>query len=413
MSDDADRQDEGDDLSALYAFWPEGDAPLEEEVRLALLAAFPEATLTDELDPQDDLVWGQVWKIPGLLETVVWVEERGDFNEELLESGRLDADELEAARRSRFFLGVETPPDVRMPLDAFQTQVRVLEAACVPGLIAVYDDNAVVVRSGRAMRALAGAAAAPRPSALFEVHELGGPRGLWVHTHGLMRFGLPELELLGVSDSERAPGADLLHAAVDAILGGAEPDEDRVLAVGDGLEVRLAPVSEAMKMIPVETAESRRAHEDDDGDDHRGPRLCLLAKDRNETPHETLDRLAEDVAVFKSRQESERQRQLAVGRFGTFGELFALRRREGWRFHAKLAFPKAQDSESREHLWFEVFELKPGRLRGACLNAPVDVAEVREGEEGWFDLDRLTDWTIVAPQGEFSPESAAVLLQDA
>jgi hypothetical protein len=401
--------------TALYAFWAEPERPMEEEVRLALQAAFPEARLVDELERDGELLWGQVWRFPGIDgEVVVSAEERGEFQDALIVEGVRDPVEREEARRARFLIGVEAPIDPPRAGEVFLLQLQALDAACVPGYPAVYDDDAVVVRSGKMVRELIAGGVPPGPSALFAIHELDGAHGAWVHTHGLLRLGLPELELWGVDASDKPEAADLLTAIVDAVSAGAETDEDRVLAVGDGVEVRLASVDEALKLMPADAAASRREHADDeptDGD-HDGERCCVVAKERFETPYEVFDRLADDAALFKSRVESERRRRLAIDRFGVFGQLFVLRRNEGWRFHAKLAFATAEADASREHLWFEVLALKPGRLKGACLNAPVQTTAVRRGDEDWFDLDLLTDWVIVAPEGRYDPEAAGVLLAD-
>jgi uncharacterized protein YegJ (DUF2314 family) len=67
---------------------------------------------------------------------------------------------------------------------------------------------------------------------------------------------------------------------------------------------------------------------------------------------------------------------------------------------------------SYEHLWFEVRELKPGKIKGVCLNEPMMTRVARQGETGWHDYARLSDWNIVTPNGNFDPESAGVLLGD-
>jgi hypothetical protein len=410
MTDDDDARP-----TALYAFWAEPERPMEEEVRLALQAAFPEGRLVDELERDGDFLWGHVWRIPGIDgEVVVSAEERGAFQDALIDAGVRDASERDAARAARYFLGVEAPVDPPRAGETFLQQLRVLDAACVPGYPAVYDDDAVVVRSGEMVRELLAAATPLGPSALFAIHELDGAHGAWVHTHGLTRLGLPELELWGVDASDKSEAADLLTAIVDAVVGGAETDEERVLSVGEGVEVRLASVDEALKLMPADAVASRREHAEDEPTDgeHDGERCCVVAKERFETPYEVFDRLADDAALFKSQGESERRRRLAHERFGVFGQLFALRRRDGWRFHAKLAFATAEEEAPREHLWFEVLALQPGKLRGACLNAPVRTEAVRRGDENWFALDLLTDWVIVAPEGRYDPEAAGVLLKN-
>jgi uncharacterized protein YegJ (DUF2314 family) len=396
--------------STLCAFWPEAEPPLEEEVRLAFLNAFPEATLVDELERDDGVLWGLVFRLPEVAgDVVITAEPRKGIDDDSVESALSDAAERAAAVGARHLLVVETPVEIARPTAAYRRQARMLEAACVPGFPAVYDENAAIVRSGRTMRDLARAETPPGSAALYAVHELTGEHGAWVHTHGLDRLGVPELELWAVDASDVAAAGELLRGAVDAILAGVEPDAAHVLTAGEGVEIRLLPVDDALKLFGERFAASRREHEEDEDGEHPGPRLVLAAKDRDEPPYDVFARVGEAAAFYKARTEADRRRRAARERFGVFGQLFAMRRKQGWRFHAQLGFERGAGPSS-EHVWFEILELKPGRLRGVCLNEPADLDAVRKGEEGWFDLERLTDWIVVAPDGVYDPESAPAVL---
>jgi hypothetical protein len=402
-----------DPVSVVFAFWPDRDPPIEEEIRLALDAAFPGTAVLDELDPEEGIVFGSVYRLPEHeSDFVIWVQDRSFLPDLFIEDAISDPGEMAAAAATRWLIGVETVLNPRHALADFQTQLKVAEGASVAGMLALYDDNALVVRPVQQVRQLARSGIPPRPATLYAIHELEGNNGIWLHTHGLTRLGLPEIELLGLNPSDVQEGYDLIDAVVDVLFGGGEPDPDGTVTVGEELEVRLMPLEDALRVLPPEVLLSRTEHEVDD-EDHQGPRIVILDHDRNDTPYDVVQRMRNDAVLFKSRDETDRQRRLAIERFGIFGQLFAIRRRDGWRFHAKLGFDREGDPRVREHLWFEVRELKPGHLRGVCLNEPVGGLPIHEGDEGWFKLDQLTDWIVVAPEGNYDPEAAAVLLKEA
>jgi hypothetical protein len=410
--DDDPAQGSEDFPSTIFSFWPEQEAPLEEEIRLALDAAFPGVSSVEELDAEEGMLWGSVYRLPEHeSEFVVWVQDRADIADVFVEDAIVDPADRATAVRAKWIVGVETLLNPRHALSEFQTQLRVVETVTVPGLVAVYDDNALVVRPGKQVRELVRSSIPPRPATLYAIHEMEGAAGMWLHTHGLTRLGIPEIELLGLNPSDVQEGYDLIDAVVDVIFGGGEPDQDGIITVGEDLEVRLVPFKEATALLPPEVLASRSEHEVEE-EDHRDPRIVIVARDRNDTPHEVLERLGNDAVLFKSREETDRQRRLALERFGIFGQLFAIRRHDGWRFHAKLGFVREGDPRVCEHLWFEVRDLKPGELRGVCLNEPVDGLTIHEGDEGWFKLDQLTDWLVVSPQGNFDPEAAPILLAE-
>src|SRR5690349_14569029 len=118
--------------STVYAFWPDREPPLEEEVRLALERSFPGTHVIEELDPEGDMVWGHVVRIPEHeAEFVVWVEERGQMSDDVIQDTVSDADEREAAMGARWMVGVETVLDARQALGDFQTQLRILDAVSI------------------------------------------------------------------------------------------------------------------------------------------------------------------------------------------------------------------------------------------------------------------------------------------
>ncbi len=409
------RRDEADDRDprpgALCAFWPESEPPLEEEIRLAFLTAFPEASLVDELERGEDLHWGLVFRLPDVDgDVVISAEPQDSLDPEFISEALDDPLERSAALAVKHLIVVEIPCDPPRAAAAYRLQARMLEAACVPGFPAVFDEPAAVVRSGRDVRALAAAESPPGPEALYAVHVSDGETGAWVHTHGLERLGLPELEIWGVDDADVAAAEALLHGVVGALQGGVVPDESGVISAGHDLSLRLMSLDDALRDLPAEIVASRREHEADEDGDHHGPRLVLADVALAEPPTAALDRVAESAAFYKPRSEARRRRRIAEERFGVFGQLFAMKRKAGWRFLAQLGFP-TKGGEGTEHLWFAVDELKPGRLRGACLNAPAGVDHVRQGDEGWYGLEQLTDWLVVAPDGVYGPEAAPRVLE--
>ncbi len=48
-----------------------------------------------------------------------------------------------------------------------------------------------------------------------------------------------------------------------------------------------------------------------------------------------------------------------------------------------------------EHIWFQPIKITDTEISGTCGNDPVDVPDLRFGEERTFDRSELTDWMIV------------------
>jgi hypothetical protein len=401
------------DTSVVRAYWPEPEAPMEEEVRLGFLRAFPEAEPVDELEADDDILFGLVFRMPeegG--EVVLTAEPKPEIDDDVVEASIVDPEERAAVARSKFCIAVERPCGSPKPVEAYLEQIRMAEAACVPGFPALYDDNAARLRSGADVRALTASVAPPRADELYCVHVVEGRRGAWVHSHGLSRLGIPELELWGVDVSDVDAAEDLVRAVVDAWRAGTEPDENETIRLAPDAAVRLRPVDAGLARAPADLVAARREHAPDEGDvDHDGPRRVIFAADRDETPVELFDRAAIGAAYFKASSEADRRSRLATERFGVFGQLFAMRRKDGWRFQTQIACDGGPGG-GREHLWFEALELRPGFVRGARLSEPSNAAVKAASNDGWFPLSRMSDWLVISPDGAFGPEHATRLLGD-
>ncbi len=87
------------------------------------------------------------------------------------------------------------------PRVCFYDQLRIVDAM-VPDKLAVLDCPSEKLLSGRWTAMAAGSSVMPAPRYLFTVQAVSGDSGeVWLHTHGLKRCGLYELEIL-FSDKE-------------------------------------------------------------------------------------------------------------------------------------------------------------------------------------------------------------------
>lgn len=398
--------------STLFILWPEAEAPLEEEVRLALEAGIGGIQWIDELESGGEVLWGVVGRSEQMpADTLIWAEERGELSSGMIADGLWHPEERERGLAAKWLVGVETFLDPKAPQASFQAQLRVLAHACVPGLVAVYDDNALVVRSGRQILDLALSDVPSRLSTLYAIHSVGGRGGSWLHTHGLGRAGLPEIELIAMPGDYLREGYELLDAVADGLMAGLTPAADGILSLHDDLQVRALPLEDAASFLPSDCAGGVEDRVGDEGS-HGGRRLVLLDARDPGPPLRVLTRLADGGSVYKARGETDRQAALARGRWGIFGQLFTLRRGGSWRFHVKVGFAGATEPDLRENLWFEVLDLRPGEIRGRLISEPRHVADLRAEEVSWLPVDRLTDWLIVTPEGCYDPELASFLLPE-
>ena len=251
--------------------------------------------------------------------------------------------------------------------------------------------------------------------ALFGMHAVQDPdnpgRVRWLHTHGLEELGGFDIDVLEPSPMFVANCGDPMRAAAFAALEGAiQPDTASFPLASPGGDVRFVPVAR----FHAEASDAHRRLRDQD-EAHSGRRavVCdpvggLLGRWRSKpVPSRFASRVADGPMVTpfsttatalmaeRARQTLDVFRQLA----GEFEELNLPR-------IVKLAYEVDNGAAGeREHLWFEVHRILDGRVDATLANEPFRIAAMKAGQRAEYDLERLTDWAILSPEGQMSPRN--------
>ena len=405
--------------STLFVFWPWSEPPSETEIELRLGHQTERETAPDTED--GDVLWVIAFRVPGSqVPSLIWacaVDELPEVSESC--DVHWDDDEWERAQQTRWLLGVETMLRSDAPLPDYHRQLRLCRQIC-PDAPAIFDASSFHLRSGSLVDRMTTTEIPPRSSELFWVHAIESDdsvsddaRSCWIHTHGLARAGFPDVELLGISSSLARAGCWLSRNFVDRVLGGDLPPPRTPFDVGHEIQIAWIPCAEAIRGLAPD--ELGGAADRDDEDEHDGRRIVLVdarprgwLRKRWTPPLRVLERIDRDGAVASiSHRETERMSRLARERWPELGMLFARHgKKSGWTFLVKLGYRiDGGESHQREHLWFELDEIVPDRLRGRLLNRPLQVSRLSEDEHCWHELEMLTDWKIFSPLGEFTPEN--------
>lgn len=342
----------------------------------------------------------------------VWIRPSEPLGGMEVRLGYLTVDEAREADASRFALGVSTTFGPQALRD-FHRQIRVI-AAVAPEAVVMVDAASLRPRPMQWALDAAATRVPPNPIHLYAVHSVfddRGPRGrTWLHTHGLLRCGSIELEMLDVPTEDAGSLAVLLNAVAAVFVENGFPLPGDRFHAGQDLELCWLPPTEALRM--VRRGIPGRGEDRDDA--HAGPSGVLLVPlgrgllgDRYENPAVYTKILRDNPLLYVTNMETERRALLARERLPSFRTRLARHGGGGgdWKFLVKLGYPVdgAQEPGEREHLWFEVHAMDADSVDATLLNAPYSVSRLREGMRGRHLLELLSDWSIHAPEGEYGP----------
>ncbi|MGL4461984.1 MAG: DUF4026 domain-containing protein, partial [Planctomycetia bacterium] len=268
--------------SSLFVFWPGEEPPLSEEIR-ARLSGWGDAAPDADDTPPEGTVWSYWFDLadrPASL--LVWCEPVARGSLKLLEQVQWRSnDDYRRAKECKWLVGLEGALSSRQPAADYQFHLRVAEAVGRDWSPVVYDATALKFRCVDEVRQLIQPKTPPRTAGLFSIHRLAsstvrGEPHYWLHTHGLERAGVPDLELYDVPDRYLSAACELFEATAELWIEFGTPPPQQPFSVGRDLNLAWLPWQAVVSGMPAETVggwDYRRA-----GPEHTGFRAVLVAE---------------------------------------------------------------------------------------------------------------------------------------
>lgn len=375
----------------------------------------PAAPSVEGADWQVDAVWddGEL-RLPLRIYSV---ESDHHFVDVHLTLGNLDEEEAAALQDCARAVGVEADFDVDRPLDSFHAQLRVLDALA-PETLGLVDRSACVVRKAGWLADAARAGVPPHPNTLYTIHQVvpeSDTAPCWLHTHGLHRCGVIELDILDAPRDEAGLMGQLLNTTAGMLLDRGVPDPDDPFVVGLDMELAWLDPATALRKLPRPRGGGGREDRDDIHSDDRGVLVVkqkgMLWGFRYRSPAIFLPTLQNHPILYVSDLETSRRTALAHERLGLYLDLFARFADEEFAvFLVKLGLDTP--SGVREHPWFELHGVDGDAFDATCTNEPRDIPDLAQGQRGRFPIAAMSDFTLLGPFGQVGPDGLPRLARE-
>jgi hypothetical protein len=208
-----------------------------------------------------------------------------------------------------------------------------------------------------------------------ELHVLQATEGdtpLWVHTHGMEKFGCRDLEIFHLGQDDLEAAETFLHEMCTDLAMGQGPEPRAYVQTSEGHAFVLLPSEEArprLMGVPLEVFEG-----------HEGPFLTVVSPEGRHVAAELLrpfrGRFGEEAPARAEALRSEAERLLPAfkARFLRRGLM------EPLTFLVRAPFETHPKGEPvAEQLWVEVLAWDEGRLRGRLVDGAAQTTEWRKG----------------------------------
>lgn len=298
-----------------------------------------------------------------------------------------------------------------------------LAVALVPDMVGIYDESEEKLLSPRWVKMAAESRILPSPDSLYTVQAVSGKgTDIWLHTHGLCRCGLSELEILQSNRENIDRHYELIsHLASMMINKQTSPDDTEGFYIGKltgdmPLVVTTRPWTEGLKYY--KNLKLGGLNDRENGHNTKTS-LIFIYKNEQDEENKVISKITDydgqwgdNPLLFLSNQETDRMKALARERFGLVKKAF-----ENGMTNVLIKIGLAIDEQYRnddndnqkEHIWFELLGFHDDTFRARLIQDPYWIDGIREGWEADFTVNDITDWRIFTEEFPISPEAAYLI----
>lgn len=302
------------------------------------------------------------------------------------------------------------------PQKSFHLQLK-LATAMVPDLIGVMDESAENMLPARWVFMAAESKVLPNPKSMFSVQAVAGKnKEVWLHTHGLTRCGIPELEILESDEANYQNHYNLISTYALYLLNKKNELENYEEGAYIGRLINGYPVVVTSRIWTEGIKEYKHLKlgnlKDRKGGHNTKTNIIFLYESEENEKNGRLSKISiydklwgDNPLFFFSDQETFRMKALAMERFDYVKEAF---KNKDNTIIIKVGLPLKEKGKF-EHIWFELLEIKDKKFKAKLTQEPYDVPNMHTGDEGWYTVDDVTDWIIYTKEFAVNPDNAYLL----
>lgn len=299
---------------------------------------------------------------------------------------------------------------------SYHIQLKVT-VAMVPDYIGVLDESAEKVLPKNLVNAIVNSKIVPSSKDLYTIQVVSDGKGeVWLHTHGLCRCGLTELEILQSDQENYKNHFNLINTYAMFLIDSLVEFNPREIGSYIGVLVNNQPVvvtcrswTEALN----EYKDLKLGNINDRKNGHNSRTSVIFIYKSEEDQNEgkiskvsIYDKLWGDNPIFFiSNEETARMKALAMEKFNYVKKAFENKDNQ---IIIKIGLP-VDNKENFEHIWFELLEFDKERFKGKLTQEPYDVSNMHKDDEAWFTVENVTDWIIYTPKLAINPSNAYLL----
>ncbi len=284
----------------------------------------------------------------------------------------------------------------------------------VPDMLAILDESSERVFPSEWVKLASESDIAPSSKDLFTVQLIRDKTGpAWLHTHGLLRCGISELEILGSSVDSSRSHFNLISSYAMYLIDKKTNTEggDYIGRLQNGMPIVLTQVPWIDSLKYYKHLKSGGKKDRKSSHNTKTNVIFLYTSEENEknnvfTKITNFDELLKDNPLyFVSDDETNRMKSVAIERFDYVKK--ALKNKK-YSILLKIGLHLEEEGQY-EHIWFELIDLKKNKIKAKLTQEPYYFKGMHTGDIGEYKISDITDWIIYTEDTSITPDSAYLL----
>ncbi|MDE5538935.1 MAG: DUF4026 domain-containing protein, partial [Bacilli bacterium] len=300
---------------------------------------------------------------------------------------------------------------------SFHLQLKIA-LTLIPDLIGILDESAEKMLPAKWVKLAAASKVLPSSRDLFNVQAVTGKNNeVWLHTHGLCRCGVTELEILNSDQEHYQQHYNLIMTYAMFLVDNKQSDfEIPTSGAYIGRLINGNPIVATHTSWTEGILEYKKlklgANKDRQHGHNSKTSIIFLYTSEEDEKNRVLNKVSiydklwgDNPLFFFSNEETDRMKELARERFSYVKKALANKDNS---ILIKIGLP-LKEKDKFEHIWFELLEIKGNKFKAKLTQEPYDIPDIHTGYEAWYTLNDVTDWIIYTKNFAVNPSNAYLL----
>ena len=306
------------------------------------------------------------------------------------------------------------------PHEEFHNQLKIIHVM-IPNLLAILDCSTENILNGKWVALAAESATTPLTRYLFCVQIIKGKKTNWLHTHGLRRLGLPELEILD-SDNENFDAhynvievfaEQMIRSSIDEPME--EGDSIYIASLENDIPLICTMLNWKDAVKYYRGLKQGRAKDRDEWHSEE-TNVIMVYTGPDEEAHKKYSKLqiydkiiSNNPMFYRSSDETDRMESLARERAVYLKKIMS---EAGSEALVKIGLDTEEryhEITSREHIWFEVIEIGDNYIKAELTQEPYYIDNLHTGDVREFKFEQLTDWLACYRNMRITPNNVYLI----